>query len=118
MENWLDTEEYPFESKYFNLYGTKLHYIDEGAGPVLLFVHGTPSWSFDFRNIIKVLSKKYRCVAIDHIGFGLSEKPKEYNYSTAGHSKNLEALVDDLNLNYKRYVPLFYVPLLIINDYK
>lgn len=98
MENWLDKEQYPFKSKYLDLDGTKLHYLDEGTGSVLLFVHGTPSWSFDFRNIIKVLSKSYRCVAIDHIGFGLSEKPKDYQYSTPGHSRNLELLVDKLNL--------------------
>lgn len=98
MKNWLDTTEYPFESKYFKLDGANLHYIDEGSGPTILFVHGTPSWSFDFRNVIKKLSNKYRCIAVDHVGFGLSDKPKNYNYSTAGHSQNLELFINELNL--------------------
>ncbi len=75
-----------------------MHYIDEGSGEILLFVHGTPSWSFDFRNQIKVLSKQYRCLVIDHIGFGLSDKPGHYNYSTINHSQSLEKFVTDKKL--------------------
>lgn len=88
--HWLDKSEYPFKSMYFDINGQKLHYIDEGKGETLLFVHGTPSWSFDFRIIIKKLKETYRCVAIDHIGFGLSDKPENYDYSTQNHSKTLE----------------------------
>jgi pimeloyl-ACP methyl ester carboxylesterase len=55
--HWLDKSEYPFKSNYFDINGHKLHYIDEGQGETILFVHGTPSWSFDFRNIIKKLKK-------------------------------------------------------------
>lgn len=73
---WLNKTEYPFTSHYFDINGHKLHYIDEGSGDILLFIHGTPSWSFDFRNVIKSLSKHYRCIAIDHLGFGLSDKPE------------------------------------------
>lgn len=90
---WLNKTEYPFQSKYFEVNQQKLHYIDEGAGEVVLFVHGTPSWSFDYRNVIKDLSQEYRCVAIDHIGFGLSDKPKEYDYATLNHSKTLEKFI-------------------------
>ena len=57
--NWLNTKEYPFAHNYLTVDGAQLHYIDEGLGEVLLFVHGTPSWSFEFRNVIKYLSKKY-----------------------------------------------------------
>ena len=89
MNDWLDTFEYPFNPNYFSVNGQRLHYIDEGQGDTILFVHGTPSWSFDFRNIIKGLKDSYRCVAIDHIGFGLSEKPEHYDYSTKNHSKTL-----------------------------
>jgi haloalkane dehalogenase len=64
----------------------------------VLFVHGTPSWSFDFRHVIKALRPKYRCVAADHIGFGLSDKPADYPYDTRRHSENLEKLVLGLNL--------------------
>jgi pimeloyl-ACP methyl ester carboxylesterase len=94
MKNlWLDTTEYPFNSKYFDLNGHKIHYIDEGHGDTLLFVHGTPSWSFDFRNCIKGLSKDFRCIAIDHIGFGLSDKPEHYDYSIKNHCTALEKFV-------------------------
>lgn len=96
--HWLDKSEYPFTSNYFDINGQKLHYIDEGEGETILFVHGTPSWSFDYRNIIKKLKNNYRCVAIDHIGFGLSDKPEHYDYSTQNHSKTLEKFVLKKNL--------------------
>lgn len=95
---WLDQKEYPFAAKYFSTEGHRLHYIDEGSGETLLFVHGTPSWSFDFRHLVKALSKQYRCIAIDHIGFGLSDKPEHYNYSTLQHSKTLSYFIDYLQL--------------------
>ncbi|HMP99434.1 MAG TPA: alpha/beta fold hydrolase [Cyclobacteriaceae bacterium] len=97
--SWLDKAEYPFAARYFEINGQQLHFIDEGAGEVILFVHGTPSWSFDFRNQIKVLSKHYRCIAIDHIGFGLSDKPATYDYSTQNHSLTLEKFIKHLDLD-------------------
>ena len=96
---WVDKSEYPFSANYFQVNNQKLHYIDEGQGEVILFVHGTPSWSFDYRNIIKELQSNYRCIAIDHIGFGLSDKPKDYDYSTLNHSKTLEQFVLEKQLN-------------------
>jgi haloalkane dehalogenase len=95
---WLDKSEYPFKSNFFTINGQRLHYIDEGKGEVILFVHGTPSWSFDFRNVIKQLIDKYRCIAVDHIGFGLSDKPKEYDYTTPNHSKTLNRFINYLDL--------------------
>lgn len=95
---WLDREEYPFISKHFQINGHRLHYIDEGAGEILLFVHGTPSWSFDFRYLITHLSDEYRCIAIDHIGFGLSDKPSDYNYSTQNHARTLEQFIIEKGL--------------------
>ena len=96
--HWLDKSAYPFTSRYFDINGHKLHYIDEGEGETILFVHGTPSWSFDYRNIIKKLKYNYRCVAIDHIGFGLSDKPEHYDYTTQNHSKTLEIFVLEKSL--------------------
>lgn len=96
--DWLNKHEYPFPSKFFHINGHKLHYIEEGQGETILFVHGTPSWSFDFRHIIKELKKNHRCIAIDHIGFGLSDKPGKYDYSTQHHSKTLEAFIAQKNL--------------------
>lgn len=97
--DWHDTSEYPFKPNYFSINGQKLHYIDEGQGEVLLFVHGTPSWSFDFRNVIKTLKANYRCIAIDHIGFGLSDKPEHYDYTTINHSHTLEKFINEKQLS-------------------
>jgi len=99
MKNhWLNLQEYPFTPHYLKVNEHKLHYIDEGQGETILFVHGTPSWSFDFRNVIKSLKADFRCVALDHIGFGLADKPEHYDYSTQNHSKTLELLVEELQL--------------------
>lgn len=67
--HWLNRSGYPFASKYFAVNSHQLHYIDEGKGETILFVHGTPSWSFDYRHIIKTLKINFRCIAIDHLGF-------------------------------------------------
>lgn len=96
--DWLDTEAYPFAAQYLDLDGQRLHYIDEGQGEVWIFVHGTPSWSFDFRHSIKTLSQRYRCIALDHLGFGLSDKPKDGDYSVQAHSRRLERLIEHLGL--------------------
>lgn len=99
MKNhWLAKHEYPFKSNFFQINGQQMHFVDEGKGDVLLFVHGTPSWSFDFRNQLKMLSKTYRCIAIDHVGFGLSDKPKNYDYSTQNHSATLQKFIIENNL--------------------
>lgn len=99
LPNWLNRKEYPFTSRYFVVNGHRLHYVDEGRGDVLLFVHGTPSWSFDFRKVIGRLSATHRCIAPDHLGFGLSDKPADYDYSVQNHSRTLEKFIDSLGLN-------------------
>lgn len=96
--HWLDTSEYPFTSNYFDINGQKLHYIDEGKGEIILFVHGTPSWSFEYRNVIKSLKSDFCCIAFDHIGFGLSDKPEHYDYSTQNHSRTFEKFVCEKQL--------------------
>lgn len=95
---WLDRNEYPFESHYLELASGKIHYVDEGQGDPIVMVHGNPGWSFEFRNVIKELSKTYRCIAIDHIGFGLSDKPNEWDYLPKNHAKNFEIFMDSLQL--------------------
>ena len=90
---------YPFESRFFDLGGYRMHYIDEQKGrhpsdaprQVLLMIHGNPTWSFYFRNVIVRFRDKFRCVAVDHIGCGLSDKPGESEYSY-----RLEQRIDDL----------------------
>jgi pimeloyl-ACP methyl ester carboxylesterase len=95
---WLDRKEYPFTSRTFAHRDGNLHYIDEGSGEVLLFVHGTPDWSFGFRHLIKGFRERYRCVAIDHLGFGLSDKPRHADYRVAAHAQRLQAFIEHLGL--------------------
>jgi haloalkane dehalogenase len=90
--------EYPFESREFRLGELRYHYLDEGAGPTLLFVHGNPTWSFAFRNLIKAVAPHYRVLAVDHIGCGFSDKPQNYPYRLAQHVENLERFVTGLDL--------------------
>jgi len=97
-QEWLDTSEYPFQSNYLTTDYGKMHYIDEGKGETLLFVHGTPTWSFLYRNYIKTLSQQYRCTAIDHLGFGLSDKSKNFTGTPQAHASNLTHLIEHLNL--------------------
>ncbi len=99
-KEWPDRSEYPFAPHYCNIGGHRMHYIDEGKGPVLLFVHGTPSWSFDFRHLVMALRSHYRCIAPDLVGFGLSDKPADYDYSPQQHSRNLDLLIDQLKLEH------------------
>lgn len=77
---------------------TRLNFIDEGNGPAIVFVHGTPSSSQEFRGVIDQLKKSYRCIAIDHLGFGKSPKPADGDYSLQAHSQRLGALLTLLGL--------------------
>lgn len=95
---WLDRSEYPFQPRSLELEAGRMHYVDEGQGPPVVLVHGTPVWSFLYRNLIKELSRSNRCIAMDHLGFGLSDKPAGWGYRPADHAANLRALVDHLGL--------------------
>ncbi len=95
---WLDRDEYPFESRFFEGAEGRLHYIDEGKGDPILFVHGTPSWSFEWRHQIRALRGEHRCVALDHLGFGLSDKPRVGEYRPVDHARRLLELVEHLGL--------------------
>ncbi|MGB3617644.1 MAG: alpha/beta fold hydrolase [Catalinimonas sp.] len=99
---WLDQAAYPFESHYFDApSGDRLHYVDEGPedAPALVFVHGTPSWSFEYRDLVKGLRGRYRCLALDALGFGLSDKPRDADYTPAAQGRRLEAWLDRLGLD-------------------
>ena len=96
--NWIDREEYPFESQHFQAPAGSLHYVDEGNGPPVIMVHGNPTWSFLYRKLIKRLRSDYRCIAMDHLGFGLSDKPKDWSYLPKDHAANLTALIEGLGL--------------------
>jgi haloalkane dehalogenase len=96
--SWVDSHEYPFESHFLDLEMGKMHYVDEGGGEPILMIHGNPAWSFLYRHLIRGLSGKYRCIAVDHIGFGLSDKPWQWSYYPEDHAKNLARLIETLNL--------------------
>lgn len=95
---WLSKELFPFESKWISIDGHQFHYVDEGAGSVILFVHGTPEWSFGWRDLIKTLSKNFRCIALDHLGFGLSDKPQNGDFTVEAHSRRLTQFIELLQL--------------------
>jgi pimeloyl-ACP methyl ester carboxylesterase len=89
---------YPFESHYLDVGGVRMHYVDEGTGPAVLMLHGNPTWSFYYRDLIKALSDSHRVIAPDHIGCGLSDKPQDYPYTLSTHVDNVERLVEHLRL--------------------
>lgn len=95
---WLDREAYPFRSRFVDLPAGRVHYVDEGTGPTVLLVHGTPTWSFEYRHLIRGLSRSHRCVAMDHLGFGLSARPAGPSYTPEEHAANLRAFVERLGL--------------------
>lgn len=78
--------------------GGDLAYVDEGSGRPVLFVHGNPTWSFYWRNLISDLAPHRRVLAPDHLGCGRSSKPQDWSYRLADHIANLERLVLELDL--------------------
>ena len=103
---WVADELYPFESRFFTTpAGHAMHYVDEGLGEPIIFVHGNPSWSFEFRHLVKGLRSDHRCVASDHIGFGLSARSEcPYDHHPKAHAAAFAALLMQLDL---RDVTLF-----------
>ncbi|PIE71103.1 MAG: alpha/beta hydrolase [Deltaproteobacteria bacterium] len=91
---------YPFPSRFMYICGNRYHYVDEGAGHPVIMVHGNPTWSFYYRNLINYLSSSCRCLAPDHIGCGLSDtpSPRTYGYRLADRLRDLEVFIDRLNL--------------------
>jgi haloalkane dehalogenase len=96
--SWLSADLYPFAPHYFTTPAGELHYVDEGGGRPLVFVHGNPSWSFEFRHLIEALRKDFRCIAVDHIGFGLSSKTTTEEGDPRQHALRLRALLEHLGL--------------------
>jgi len=99
---------YPFESRYLKLNYAQngssgelnYHYIDEGEsdGAPVVMLHGNPTWSFYYRNLISALKGSHRAVAVDHIGCGLSDKPQKYNYTLENHINNFEYFIESKGL--------------------
>lgn len=95
---WLPADLFPFEHRYVELDGHLVHYVDEGRGPTLLLLHGNPTWSFLYRKLIPLLRDRFRCVALDWPGFGLSTAAPGYDFRPQSHARVLEAFLDRLEL--------------------
>jgi haloalkane dehalogenase len=94
-----DPQLFPFESRWFAGAGPRVHFVDEGSGlPVVMF-HGNPTWSFLYRKVILALRDRFRCIAVDYPGFGLSERPEGYGYTAAEHAVVIGKLADHLGLD-------------------
>lgn len=94
-----DKRLFPFQSRWFDGAGPRVHYVDEGAGTPVVMFHGNPTWSFLYRKVINELKGQFRCIAMDYPGFGLSERPPGYGYTSAEHAEVIGKLVDALDLD-------------------
>ena len=94
-------DAYPFQSRFFESLGPRLHYLDEGAGDPVVMLHGNPTWSFYYRRLVEALRPDHRVIAPDHIGCGLSDKPDDrvYDYTLARRVDDLDALLEWLDVN-------------------
>ena len=89
---------YPFRNNYLEIGNHRLHYLDEGVGEVVLMLHGNPTWSFYYRNLVLGLRDRFRCIVPDHMGCGLSGKPQNYPYNLQTHIDNVNRLLEHLEL--------------------
>jgi haloalkane dehalogenase len=91
---------YPFSPKRFATGAGEMSYLDVGTGDeAVLMVHGNPTWSFFYRNVVLALRGRIRCIVPDHLGCGLSDKPQAYDYTLGNHVENMGRLIDSLNLS-------------------
>jgi haloalkane dehalogenase len=97
--DWFDRREYPFQSRWLRRGNARMHYVDQGQGRPILMLHGTPTWSFMYRNAIQALSRNARCIAPDYPGFGLSEHPRGYGYTPQEHAEWIGTLIAELKLD-------------------
>ncbi|HWA85741.1 MAG TPA: alpha/beta fold hydrolase, partial [Opitutus sp.] len=106
IPDWLG-RIYPFAPKMVvTPRGARMSYLDEGprSEEAVLMLHGNPTWSFYFRELVRTLSPRVRCVVPDHVGMGLSEKPQNYDYTLATRIADIEALIESLRLKRVRLV--------------
>ena len=85
--SWLDRREWPYRPRWVALAEGRVHYVDEGSGPSMILVHGTPTWSFEWRHVIAALRDDARVLAPDHLGFGLSDRPAAAGYRPEDHAR-------------------------------
>jgi len=94
-------EDYPFQGRYLDLDGVRMHYLDEGEGPPVVMVHGNPTWSYYYRHLVTSLRDTHRVIVPDHVGCGLSDKPDEdkYAYRLERRVNDLERVIDHAELD-------------------
>ena len=98
---------YPFQTHSFRTpAGARMSYVDEGprSSEAVLLLHGNPTWSFLYRDLIRAMAAHVRCIAPDHIGMGLSEKPQDYSYTLEQRIQDIQALVTHLGVSRIRLV--------------
>ncbi|MGQ0603947.1 MAG: alpha/beta fold hydrolase [Anaerolineales bacterium] len=89
---------FPFQSKWTTIEDNKIHYIDEGAGRILLFSHAAIGSTFMYRGLVKTLRDHYRCIAMDYPGFGLSQEADAYTFSISSQATVLQKFIEQLGL--------------------
>ena len=95
---WVSDELFPFTSRYVDVAGHRVHHVDEGTGPVLLMLHGAPTWSFVYREAILRLRGSFRCIALDYPGLGLSDAAAGYAYRPEEHAAVVTGFLEALDL--------------------
>lgn len=88
----------PYAARELGVGGAMLRYVDEGQGEPILMLHGNPTWSFYYRHLIAAFRYTHRVIAVDHVGCGRSDKPRDYPYTLRRHIENVEQLVEQLDL--------------------
>ena len=94
----VDSSEYPFEDHWLPYHDGSIHYVDEGTGVTVLLLHGNPTWSYLYRDVVKELRGECRLVAPDYPGFGMSKAPTKYGFTPQEHSAAVAYLIDQLEL--------------------
>lgn len=98
-ERFANLPDFPYQPRYAEVNGLRMHYVDEGKGEIILCLHGEPSWSYLYRKMIRVLAPHHRVIAPDLIGFGRSDKPTERSAYTYGmHYASVAGFVEKLDL--------------------
>jgi haloalkane dehalogenase len=90
--------EWPFASRFAQTADGTVHYIDVGDGPPIVLVHGTPTWSFEWRHVVHALCSTHRVIAVDHLGFGGSQRPALASYTPEAHAARFASFMTGLGL--------------------
>lgn len=91
-------DDFPWQSRYVNINGHSIHHIDEGQGDTFVFLHGNPTSMYLWRNVMRYVEPHGRIVALDNLGFGESDQPRDQDYTFQMHYDYLEAFIEELDL--------------------